>query len=77
MLEGGFSTACYSHDQNLPNVAVNVSFLESFFQDLVCTTSSGYTGKSVTHLMWCKTLSTCYFLPYHTHSSKLCAAAIM
>jgi len=54
MLEGSFSTACYSHDNYLPDVAVNVTFLEGFFQDLVCTTTSSYRGKSVTNLMWCR-----------------------
>jgi len=55
MLEGSFSTTSYACDQHLPDVAVNIAFLEGFFQDLVCTTTSSYRGKSVTHFMWCKT----------------------
>ena len=35
-------------------MAVNITFLEGFFQDLVCTASSNCTGKSVTHFTWCR-----------------------
>ena len=87
------SISCVSEverpERKLSNLTSRCNLLEGFFQDF---TSSNSRGKSVTQFMWCraghiassqhvkvilKVREYCYFLPYHTYSSKLCAATIM